>query len=103
MIISFINHGDNQIQYKFVEDGVDIFVSPIHELPPGCSLSIHNKVELTISGIGQKALLQELRPYVQAAHDRAEARHDVSGDITQYDIMVRTEGILKRLDNLLKV
>ena len=65
MIISFTNHGDNQIQYKFVEDGVDIFVSPIHELLPGCSLNVHNKIELTISGIGQKATLQESRPYVQ--------------------------------------
>ena len=100
MIISFINHGDNQIQYKFVEDGADIFVSPIHELLPGCSLNVHNKIEVAYT---PGDLLHELRPYVQAAHDMAEARHDVSGDITQYDIMVRTEGILKRLDNLLKV
>ena len=102
MIISFINHGDNQIQYQFVEGGDVIWSSSIHELLPGCSLYIHDKVELTVTGVPQD-LLQELRPYVQAVHDRAEARHDVSGDITQHDIMVRTENLLKRLDNLLKV
>ena len=100
MIISFINHGDNQIQYKLVEDGVDIFVSPIHELLPGCSLSIHNKMEVAYTPAD---LLQELRPYVQAVHDRAEARHDVSGDVTQYYIVAMTENLLKRLDKLLKV
>jgi hypothetical protein len=100
MIISFTNHGDNQIQYKFVEDGVDIFVSPIHELLPGCSLNVHNKIEVAYT---PGDLLHELRPYVQAVHDMAEARHDVSGDVTQYGTVVRTGNLLKRLDKLLKV
>lgn len=51
-----------------------------------------------------QALLMEMRPYVQKAHDEAEAKHDAYGDLygdaAQWEVMQKTSALLARLDAL---